>query len=164
MFEACPNILLLQVWMEFKHFTKSGLLLGEECWPKILLRTAGSHFEHPWISRLFWCLGCYLLLVKVVYTVLPEPSAEFTYLLLFWMAKAKVLNLIYGHLIQVSSVLGTGAKYIIYLKTLTLYVFGSRSAVAASSHTEEWNLKQIVKLVVGSQGSLKCFHQVLSFK
>lgn len=59
--------------------------------------------------------------------------------------KSKGPKKIHGHLIQVPSVRGTGAKYIIYLKTVTLDVCGSRSAAAASSHAEEWNMKQVVK-------------------
>lgn len=47
------------------------------------------------------------------------------------MTKTKVLNLIYGHLIQVSSVLGTGANYIIYLKTLTLDACSGRSTACS---------------------------------
>lgn len=49
--------------------------------------------------------------------------------------KSKGPKKIYGHLIQVPSVPGT----------LTLDICGSRSAAAASSREEEWNMKLIVK-------------------
>lgn len=90
-------------------------------------------------------------LLLLCYVVLPEQLSGYPCSLYIFAIvlndKSKGSKSYIRSLTPSSSVLGTAANYIIYLKALTVGVCGSRSAVGASSHTEEWNMKRVVKLV-----------------